>query len=212
MASRKSFAELKQRFPADIDYAITLDTTLPVTAGIKEILKTLFEAMVLVIIVVYIFCRIGERLSSRWLPYPCRCRHLCVFSFDGFLDQHAFALCLCSRHRSRSGRRNCRRGGGRTSHRGREVAADATYQAMKEVSGPVIGIALILAAVFLPVGFMSGIQGRLSNQFAVTIAISVLISAFNALTLSPALAALLLRPRKESKGVLDRFFGSFNRA
>ena len=89
---------------------------------------------------------------------------------------------------------------------------DATLQAMKEVSGPVVGIALVLASVFIPVAFMTGIQGRLNKQFAVTIAISVLISAFNALSLSPALSALLLRPRKESRGVLARFFALFNRA
>jgi HAE1 family hydrophobic/amphiphilic exporter-1 len=88
---------------------------------------------------------------------------------------------------------------------------EATSQAMKEVSGPVIGIALILSSVFLPIAFMGGIQGRLNEQFALTIAIAVLISAFNALTLSPALSALLLRPRKESKGVVGRFFGGFNR-
>src|SRR5947208_6991352 len=82
---------------------------------------------------------------------------------------------------------------------------------MKEVSGPVIAIALILSSVFLPVAFLPGIQGRLNNQFAVTIAISVLISAFNALTLSPALSALLLKPHKESRGMLARFFGGFNR-
>src|SRR5207302_3294322 len=87
---------------------------------------------------------------------------------------------------------------------------DATLKAMEEVSGPVIGIALILAAVFIPVGVMSGIQGRLNQQFAITIAVSVVISAFNALTLSPALSALLLRPRKQSRGVLARFFGWFN--
>jgi len=89
---------------------------------------------------------------------------------------------------------------------------DATLQAMKEVSGPVVAIAVILASIFLPVAFIGGVQGRLNNQFAVTIAISMLISAFNALTLSPALAALLLRPRKESRGILGRFFGGFNRA
>src|SRR5262249_52597180 len=83
--------------------------------------------------------------------------------------------------------------------------------AMSEVSGPVVAIALILSAVFLPVAFLGGIQGRLNNQFAVTIAISVLISAFNALTLSPALSALLLKPRKESRGLIGRFFGGFNR-
>src|SRR4029077_7499772 len=86
---------------------------------------------------------------------------------------------------------------------------DATLQAMHDVSGPVVAIALILSSVFLPVAFLGGIQGRLNKQFAVTIAISVLISAFNALSLSPALAALLLRPRKESKGLLARAFGSF---
>src|SRR6202008_2106347 len=88
---------------------------------------------------------------------------------------------------------------------------EATLQAMKEVSGPVIAIAIILASVFLPVAFMGGVQGRLNNQFAVTIAVSVLISAFNALTLSPALSALLLRPRRASRGLLARFYGGFNR-
>src|SRR3989449_693697 len=87
----------------------------------------------------------------------------------------------------------------------------ATAQAMREVSGPVVAIALILSSVFLPVAFMGGIQGRLNNQFAVTIVVSMLISAFNALTLSPALAALLLRPRQTSRGLLGRFYGGFNR-
>src|SRR5207237_5446501 len=88
---------------------------------------------------------------------------------------------------------------------------DATLQAMKEVSGPVVSIALILASVFVPIGFMSGIQGRLNKQFALTIAVSVVISAFNALTLSPALSAMLLRPRRAAKGVAARVFGTFNR-
>src|SRR5207237_2507569 len=88
---------------------------------------------------------------------------------------------------------------------------DATLQAVKEVSGPVVAIAVILASIFLPVAFIGGVQGRLNNQFAVTIAISMLISAFNALTLSPAMSALLLRPRKEARGILARFFGGFNR-
>src|SRR5258706_1936956 len=88
---------------------------------------------------------------------------------------------------------------------------DATFRAMEEVSGLVISIALILASVFIPVALVSGIQGRLNKQFAVTIAISVVISAFNALTLSPALSALLLRPRKEARGPLAGFFGAFNR-
>jgi HAE1 family hydrophobic/amphiphilic exporter-1 len=88
---------------------------------------------------------------------------------------------------------------------------DATFKAMEEVSGPVISIALILASVFIPVALVSGIQGRLNKQFAVTIAVSVVISAFNALTLSPALAALMLRPRKQARGPLARPFAAFNR-
>ena len=88
---------------------------------------------------------------------------------------------------------------------------DATLKAMEEVSGPVVSIALILAAVFIPVAFMGGIQGSLNKQFAITIAISVLISAFNALTLSPALAAMLLRPRKRGPAGSGGFFRLFNR-
>ena len=88
---------------------------------------------------------------------------------------------------------------------------EATFKAMDEVSGPVLAIAIVLAAVLLPTIFIPGITGRLYQQFAVTIAISVLISAFNALTLSPALSALLLRPGKKSTGPLGRFFGGFNR-
>src|SRR5262249_12740554 len=89
---------------------------------------------------------------------------------------------------------------------------EATLQAMKEASGPVGAIAWVLASVFVPIAFVGGIQGRLNVQFAVTIAISVVISAFNALTLSPALSALLLRPRRESRGPLARLFGLFNRS
>src|SRR5205809_836007 len=89
---------------------------------------------------------------------------------------------------------------------------EAALKAMEEVAGPVIGIALILSAVFVPIALVGGIQGRLNQQFAITIAVSVLISAFNALSLSPALAALLLRPgKKESRGLASRFFGAFNR-
>src|SRR6202041_3445240 len=88
---------------------------------------------------------------------------------------------------------------------------DATIKAMEEVSGPVVAIALILGAVFVPTAFIPGITGRLYQQFAVTIAVSVAFSAFNALTLSPALAAMLLRPKKESRGPLGAFFRWFNR-
>src|SRR4029079_10425400 len=88
---------------------------------------------------------------------------------------------------------------------------DATLKAMSEVSGPVVGIALVLSAVFIPITLIGGIHGRLNQQFALTIAIAVVISAFNALSLSPALSAMLLRPRRESRGPLGRFFGAFNR-
>src|SRR6202007_2493488 len=87
----------------------------------------------------------------------------------------------------------------------------AALQAMEEISGPVVGIALVLSAVFVPTAFIPGITGRLYQQFAITIAISVLLSAFNALTLSPALSALLLRPREKRGGLLRRFFDWFNR-
>src|SRR5262249_35671635 len=88
---------------------------------------------------------------------------------------------------------------------------DAALRAMEEISGPVVGIAMVLSAVFVPTAFIPGITGRLYQQFAITIAISVLISAFNALSLSPALAALLLRPRENSRGLSRRFFDWFNR-
>jgi HAE1 family hydrophobic/amphiphilic exporter-1 len=88
---------------------------------------------------------------------------------------------------------------------------EATLQAMKEVGGPVVGIALVLSSVFIPVAFLGGIQGRLNKQFAVTIAISVLISAFNALSLSPALCALILKPREKMEGWAAPYFHGFNR-
>src|SRR5438094_7371919 len=90
------------------------------------------------------------------------------------------------------------------------TSRDETLQAMREVSAPVIGIALVLSAVFIPTAFLPGITGRLYQQFALTIAISVIFSAFNALSLSPALSALLLRPRKQGRGPLRWFFDRFN--
>ncbi|HTG16538.1 MAG TPA: multidrug efflux RND transporter permease subunit, partial [Blastocatellia bacterium] len=209
---KKTMAQLKERFPADLDYAITLDTTLPVSEGIREIVKTLFEAMILVILVVFLFLQnwratlipmiaVPVSLIGTFAVFP-----LLGFSINtlslfglvlaiGLVVDDAIVVVEAVEHHIEEGM----------------SPRDATLLAMKEVSGPVIGIALILVSVFVPVAFMSGIQGRLNKQFAVTIAISVLISAFNALTLSPALAALLLRPRKESTGILARLFGAFNR-
>jgi len=209
---KKTIEELKRRFPPDLDYVISLDTTLPVTEGIREIVQTLAEAMILVILVVFLFLQnwratlipaiaVPVSLVGTFAVFP-----LLGFSINtlslfglvlaiGLVVDDAIVVVEAVEHHIEEGM----------------SPRDATIQAMKDVSGPVIGIALILASVFLPVAFMGGIQGRLSNQFAVTIAISVLISAFNALTLSPALGALLLRPRKESRGILGRFYGGFNR-
>jgi HAE1 family hydrophobic/amphiphilic exporter-1 len=205
-------AELKSRFPQDLDYTISVDTTRPVTEGINEILKTLAEAMVLVILVVFLFLQnwratlipliaVPVSLIGTFALFP-----LLGFSINalslfglvlaiGLVVDDAIVVVEAVEHHIEEGM----------------APRAATLQAMKEVSGPVVAIALILSSVFLPVAFLGGIQGRLNRQFALTIAISVLISAFNALSLSPALSALLLRPRKASRGVLARFFGGFNR-
>jgi HAE1 family hydrophobic/amphiphilic exporter-1 len=208
---KKTIAELKQRFPADLDYKISLDTTLPVTEGIREIVQTLFIAIVLVLLVVFLFLQNWRATLIPMIAVPVSLiGTFAVFPLLGFsintlalfglvlaiglvVDDAIVVVEAVERHIEEG-----------------MSPRDATLQAMKEVSGPVISIALILASVFIPIAFVSGIQGRLNKQFAVTIAISVVISAFNALTLSPALSALLLRPRRESKGPLGRFFGGFN--
>ncbi len=209
---KKTMAELKGRFPSDLDYVVSLDTSLPVTEGIRDIVRTLIEAMILVTLVVFLFLQNWRATLIPMIAAPVSLvGTFAVFPLLGFsintLSLFALVLAIglvvddaivvveAVEHHIEEGM---------SPH-------DATFRAMQEVSGPVIAIALILASVFLPVAFMGGIQGRLNKQFAMTIAISVLISAFNALTLSPALSALLLRPRKESKGIFARFFGGFNR-
>ncbi len=209
---KKTMADLKTRFPADLDYAITLDTTLPVTEGIKDILRTLVEAMILVTLVVFLFLQnwratlipmiaVPVSLIGTFAIFPMlgfSINTLSLFGLVlaiGLVVDDAIVVVEAVEHHIEQGM----------------SPREATIRAMKEVTGPVIAIALILSSVFLPVAFMGGIQGRLNRQFAVTIAISVLISAFNALTLSPALSALLLRPRKASNGAIARFFGAFNR-
>jgi multidrug efflux pump len=209
---RNMMTELKGRFPSDLDYQIGLDTSKPVTEGMKEIGSTLWEAMVLVILVVFLFLQnwratlipliaVPVSLVGTFAFFP-----LLGFSINtlslfglvlaiGLVVDDAIVVVEAVEHHIEQGM----------------PPREATLQAMSEVSGPVVGIALVLSSVFIPIGLMSGIQGRLNKQFAVTIAISVIISAFNALSLSPALSALLLRPRKEAKGRLARFFGSFNR-
>ena len=209
---RKLMQEAKQRFPQDLDYAIALDTTLAVTEGINEIKHTLLEAILLVILVVYIFLQgwratlipllaVPVSLIATFAVFP-----LLGFSINtlslfglvlaiGLVVDDAIVVVEAVEHHIEHGM----------------SPKDAAFKAMEEVSGPVVAIALILAAVFIPTAFIPGITGRLYQQFAITIAISMAISAFNALSLSPALSALLLRPRKESRGPLGAFFRWFNR-
>src|SRR5216684_764083 len=209
---KATMAELKQRFPVDIDYAVSLDTTLPVTQGIREILITLLETTLLVAFVVFIFLQswratlipliaVPVSLVGTFAVFPLlgfSVNTLSLFGLVlaiGLVVDDAIVVVEAVEHHMEHG----------LSPR------DASYKAMEQVSSPVIAIALILAAVFIPTAFIPGITGRLYQQFAVTIAISVVFSAFNALTLSPALCALLLKPKKENKGPLARFFAWFNR-
>src|SRR5207253_10665053 len=203
---------LQDGFPGDMQYAVVVDTSAPVTEAMREIAITFAEAMLLVVLVVFLFLQnwratlipivaVPVSLIGTFALFP-----LLGFSINtlslfglvlaiGLVVDDAIVVVEAVEHHIEEGM----------------TPRAATLQAMKEVSGPVVAIALILSSVFLPVAFLGGIQGRLNQQFAITIAISVLISAFNALSLSPALSALLLRPRKESRGLLARFFGSFNR-
>jgi HAE1 family hydrophobic/amphiphilic exporter-1 len=209
---KKMMEELKGRFPSDMEYAVSLDTTLPVTEGIKEIVTTLVEATLLVILVVFLFLQNWRATLIPLIAVPVSLvGTFAFFPFLGFsintLSLFALVLAIglvvddaivvveAVEHHIEQG----------LSPR------EATLEAMSQVSGPVVGIALVLSAVFIPMALIGGIQGRLNQQFAVTIAIAVVISAFNALSLSPALSAMLLRPRRESRGVLARLFGAFNR-
>jgi HAE1 family hydrophobic/amphiphilic exporter-1 len=204
--------ELKSRFPEGLEYVVSMDTTLPITEGMKEILTTLGEATLLVIIVVFLFLQnwratlipllaVPVSLIGTFAIFP-----LLGFSINtlslfglilaiGLVVDDAIVVVEAVEHHIEHGL----------------SPKDATVKAMEEVSAPVVGIALVLSAVFIPMAAMGGIKGLLNQQFAITIAISVLISAFNALSLSPALSAILLRPRKKSKGPLAKFFDWFNR-
>jgi hydrophobic/amphiphilic exporter-1 (mainly G- bacteria), HAE1 family len=210
--ARTRRAEAKKRFPSGLDYAVALDTTLPITEGISEIVHTLAEAIFLVIIVVYIFLQgwratvipllaVPVSLIGTFAVFPLlgfTINTLSLFGLVlaiGLVVDDAIVVVEAIEHHIEHGL----------------SPKDAAFKAMEEVSGPVIGIAVVLSAVFIPTAFIPGITGRLYQQFAVTIAVSVIISAFNALTLSPALGALLLRPKKPSSGPLGKFFGWFNR-
>jgi HAE1 family hydrophobic/amphiphilic exporter-1 len=208
----KLMAQMKQRFPDDMDFAVSLDTTLSVTEGIKEIVKTLIIALALVILVVYLFLQswrstlipllaVPVSLIGTFIFFPLFGFSVNTLSLFGLVlaiglvvDDAIVVVEGVERHIEEG-----------------LSPKDAALKAMEELSGPVVGIALVLSAVFVPTAFIPGITGRLYQQFAVTIAISVILSAFNALTLSPALAALLLRPKEPSRGLLQRFFDWFNR-
>ena len=209
---KKLMEELKARLPQDVDYAVSLDTTQAVSEGMKEIVLTLIIAIALVLVVVFLFLQgwratlipllaVPVSLVGTFIFFPLFGFSINTLSLFGLVlaiglvvDDAIVVVEAVERH----------------IEEGLAPKAAAS-KAMEEISGPVIGIALVLATVFVPTAFIPGITGRLYQQFAVTIAISVLLSAFNALTLSPALAALLLRPKTSAGGPLRVFFAWFNR-
>jgi HAE1 family hydrophobic/amphiphilic exporter-1 len=210
--AKQVMEKLKQSFPPDLDYVVALDTTLAVTAGMKEIEHTLIEAIILVLIVVFVFLQgwratlipllaVPVSLIGTFALFPLfgfSINTLSLFGLVlaiGLVVDDAIVVVEIVEHHIENGL----------------SPKDAALKGMQEVSGPVIAIAIILAAVFLPTAFIPGITGRLYQQFAVTVAVSVAISAFNALTLSPALAALLLRPKKRGTGLLQKFYDVFNK-
>jgi hydrophobe/amphiphile efflux-1 (HAE1) family protein len=203
---------LKQRFPEDLDYVLSLDTTRPIEAGIREIVITLFEAVALVILVVYIFLQNARSTLIPTLAVPVSLiGTFAVFPLLGFsintlsllglvlaigiVVDDAIVVVEAVAIKMEKGM----------------TAREATIAAMREVSAPIVATSLSLIAVFVPVAIMGGITGRLYQQFAITIAVAVAISSINALTLSPALAASLLKPPGEQKSTFDRFFQAFNR-
>ena len=208
----KLMETMRPRFPQDMSYTTALDQTRSVTQGIKEIVETLAIALVLVILVVYIFLQgwratlipllaVPVSLVGTFIFFPLFGFSLNTLSLFGLVlaiglvvDDAIVVVEGVERHIEDG-----------------MTPKDAALKTMEELSGPVVGIALVLSAVFVPTAFIPGITGRLYQQFAVTIAISVLLSAFNALTLSPALSALLLRKKEPSQGLLRRFFDWFNR-
>lgn len=212
----KALTEMKKTFPKDIDYVIPVETASVVKVSIEEVLHTFGEAMLLVVLVVFLFLQnwratlipilaipvslIGTFIF--FIPFGFTINTLTLFAFVlaiGIVVDDAIVVVEAVQHYIDEKKMSPRA---------------ATEQAMKDISGPVIAIALILAAVFVPVGFVPGIVGRLYQQFAITIAVSVLLSAFVALSLTPALCSIMLRPSKgadDKKNVLEKFFDRFNR-
>src|SRR5262245_3418946 len=208
----KTMTTAKGLFPPDLDYKIVYDTTPAVEASIHEIVKTFVEALILVTLVVFIFLQnlratiiplltVPVSIVGTFIFFPLlgfSVNTLSMFGLVlaiGIVVDDAIVVVEAVMHHIEHGM----------------SPREATSQAMKEVSAPVIGIALILSAVFIPVAFISGLTGQMYQQFALTIAISVLLSAFSALSLSPALSAMLLKPARPMRGPLGAFFRGFNR-
>jgi hydrophobic/amphiphilic exporter-1 (mainly G- bacteria), HAE1 family len=212
----KTLDILRKNFPKDVDYLTALETVSVVKVSIEEVVVTLLEALILVVLVVFLFLQswratlipvlaipvslIGTFIF--FIPFGFTINTLTLFAFVlsiGIVVDDAIVVVEAVQHY--------------IDHE-KLSAKEATQKAMKDISGPVIAIALILAAVFVPVGFIPGLVGRLYQQFAITIATSVVISAFVALSLTPALCSIMLRPTKvagERMDFLDRFFIRFNR-
>ncbi|MFW5735033.1 MAG: efflux RND transporter permease subunit, partial [Oceanidesulfovibrio sp.] len=211
---RSTMESLSTQFPTGISYTIPYDTTLFVDASIDEVLKTLIEALLLVLLVVFVFLQNWRATLIPMLTVPVSL--VGTFAFFTLLDFSINTLSLfgivlaigivvddaivvveaVQRIMDEEGL----------------SPKDATIKAMDEVSGAIIGTSLVLIAVFVPVAFMGGISGRLYQQFALTLAVSVAISTLNALTLSPAMCALMLKPHYKAGGPLGWFFAMFNRA
>src|SRR6266849_4430841 len=196
---RRFLDRARPGFPAGLDYRVGFDATRFVKTSIADVVVTLFEAIALVVLVVFVFLQNWRATLIPLLAVPVSINMTSMFGLVlaiGIVVDDAIVVVEAVQHKIDLGM----------------SPRDATVQAMDEVSGPVVAIAFILAAVFIPVAFLGGISGQIYRQFALTIAASVLLSAFNALTLSPALSALILKPRQDASGRLTRAFGGFNRA
>ena len=219
-AVRAQMEELKADFPEGVSYDIVYDPTRFVQSSIEKVVHTLIEAVVLVVLVVIVFLQNWRASIIPLLAVPISI--IGTFAFLQLLGYSINTLTLFGLVLSigivvddaivvvENAERNLELG---------HNAHDATVKAMREVSGPIVAIALVLCAVFVPLAFVPGLTGQFYKQFAVTIAISAVISAFNSLTLSPALCAILLRPHDAPKDALTRgmervlggFFNRFNR-
>jgi hydrophobic/amphiphilic exporter-1 (mainly G- bacteria), HAE1 family len=209
---KKILENAKAQFPPDMAYDVVMDSTLPIKASMEAIVHTLFEAVVLVLIVVYVFlqsfratiipmCTVPVSLLGAFIMFPVLGFSVNVLTMFGLVlaigivVDDAIVVVEAVQHHLEHGKE----------------PVEATQLAMKEVSGPVVAIGLVLCAVFVPVAFMGGVTGQLYSQFALTIAVAVVFSVINALTLSPALCALMLKKPTPGKGLIAKFFKQFNR-